>query len=106
MDLFKIKQLPHQTLKEFLSTVRIHGMKVLQCYDGKNKEKMLITCFISGLANKRYSQILQELKPKTLNEAFELIKYEKDDNQPCEIYAINQTKDCFNLSCQNLIERL
>ena len=72
IDLFKIRQQSHETVKDFLSTVRIHGSRILSEYTPAEKEKMLIMCFINGLGNKHYTKILNEIKPTSLKAAFDL----------------------------------
>ena len=105
IDLFKIKQQPPETVNEFLSTVRIHGSKILSEFNQVEKEKMLIMCFINGLGNKHYSQILKEIKPTSLKVAFELIKKEKECSDDWKVNVISKQQHCGN-NCQSQFKAL
>ena len=62
--------------------------------------------FINGLRSISAKFVLEELKPRTLDEAYSLIKDEKLDAEEIEspIYAFNESKpNCF---CYKKIEQL
>jgi len=99
LELLKIKQQPHESTKDFLSSVRVNGMKVLHAINNSaEKEKLLIMCFTNGLSNKRFSKILNEIKPKSLKQAFELIKNEKSESAENNVHALND--EHYNNHCQ------
>jgi len=91
LSLFKIEQKRHQSTRDFLSTVRVEGIKILHNISEKDREKMLVRTFIHGLRHKKYSKILDELAPTTLDEAFNLIKKEplESETEIGEIDGIN-----------------
>ena len=107
VELFKIKQQPFQSLKDYLSAVRINGIKALQSQPPIEREKFLVMCFINGLASKKYAHILNEIKPTNLCEAYNLIKNEKlDENVDKSIFAIEEENDSKQINWQNKIEKL
>ena len=107
IDLLNVKQLPNQSTKEFLSSVRINGMRILSEKLPAEREALLIMTFVNGLRNKKITKILQELHPKTLQEAFTLIKSEsvEDANEDC-INLINnqQTEQCSSYCKQQIAD--
>ena len=83
-QLLKIKQSSGEKVGEFLTKIIITGMKILHNVDDKNeREKLMLSAFVNGLSNPRYTLALNEMKPNSLEEAFKLIKKEyvdEDDN--------------------------
>ena len=101
LNVLKVKQLPGQSTRSFLSNVRIHCQKLFTNETVEEKEKHLVMAFINGLINPTTRKILAELKPKTIDEAFSLIKDEKVENEGIDtsIFAMKdekQTCDCIN----------
>ena len=74
LNVLKVKQLPGQSTRSFLSNVRIHCQKLFTNETVEEKEKHLVMAFINGLINPTTRKILAKLKPKTIDEAFSLIK--------------------------------
>lgn len=102
----KVKQLPGQSTRSFLSTVRVHCQKLFYNQTTEERETWLLKSFINGLMNAEARKVLDELKPRTLEEAFSLIKDEKFENgfqEEC-IFAIN--KESQTCSCSRRIENL
>lgn len=108
MDLCRIQQQPNQTTREFLSSIRVSAQKNLHCKTQSEKEDIMVLAFINGLKNKAASRILNELKPQSLEEAFQLVKKEKvneeDEHQLClQIKEEEKQKHC---QCLEKIELL
>ena len=78
LNMLNIKQTPGQSLRDFLSIVRIEGYKQLSSETPDNIENILVSCFINGLCDKKLSEALKYLKPTTINEAYKLVKKEKE----------------------------
>ena len=76
LSLMDIKQNPKQTLREYLSTVRVEGFKLLSHETPKRREELLLATFINGLENSQFTKALRHLKPDSLEEAYEMIKKE------------------------------
>ena len=84
-NLFKTKQLHGKSLRDFLSSIRIETQKLFFDKSAKEKEAIMEMGFINGLSNSSFRKILSELKPKSLEEAYSLIKNEQID----EVKAIS-----------------
>ena len=75
-------------MRDFLSSICIQCQKQIFEKSVEEREKIMILAFINGLQNTAFAKILTELKPKTVDEAYTLIKHEKtDENQ--EISYVN-----------------
>jgi len=108
LELLKIKQQPGQNIKEYLSAIRIQGMKVLHNKGAAEREVLLVMAFINGLKSDKLTKVLEQLKPKTLDKAFELIKNEQSDtfDEEVNLFAINERHTCNCSSYKREIERL
>lgn len=88
------KQKLNQSLRDFLSEVRIKCMRTISCQEPEEREQMMLTAFQNGLLNRKFEIILKQVAPKTLNEAFEILKNEKDEvRNEEEIYAMEESTD-------------
>jgi hypothetical protein len=77
MSLLKIKQGADQPLRDFIREIRVSAIKIMGLeYDPMEREKCMIAAFINGLSNRRAAVALQQLKPTTLDECFDLVKKE------------------------------
>lgn len=105
-NLLKVKQSHGQSTRSYLSNVRIHCQKIFTNESVQEREKCLIMVFINGLYSSAARKILEELKPKSLDEAYSLIKDEKINLETCDspLYAINETRE--NCHCQKKIDLL
>jgi len=77
VSLLNIKQKQGQTVKDFLSEIRVETMRLCPDSDRDEREKVMIMTFIEGLRSQKHATILRRLNPATLNEAFQLLKNEK-----------------------------
>ena len=77
LSMTNIKQTPGQTVRDFLSVVRVEGYKLLSNEEPDKIETVLTSTFINGLSNKNFREALKQLKPSTLTEAYKMIKDEK-----------------------------
>ena len=78
-QLLNIKQAAGQTIKSFLSEIRIASFRCLENETSAEREKFGIMAFLNGLQSKALRLTLKELNPATLDEAYGLIK--KEDRQ-------------------------
>jgi len=83
--LYSIKQKSHQTLREFLSEVRIEGYKLMKDVNPIERETKLLDVFTKGLRNKEVRAALNAHKVNSLDDAYKLIKKEKCSDS--EYYA-------------------
>jgi len=110
-NLLKIKQLPGQSLRDFLSTIRIEGQKLFYDKSASEKESLMVMGFVNGLSNSSFTKALTELKPTTLEEAYSLIKNEesKSVSHVLQINGINSVEkercDCSS-QIQLLLSRI
>ena len=77
LQLLNIKQSASQSTRDFLSVLRVEAHRVLLDEPRENREHFLVNAFINGLYNEKFSCALQYLEPKTLKEAYEMIKNER-----------------------------
>ena len=75
-SVLNIKQKSNQKIKDFVSEIRITVMKLFPDEDKLEREKIMLMAFIEGLRNSKHSTILKQISPKTLQEAFEILKNE------------------------------
>ena len=80
LELLDIYQGENQSLRDFLSSVRIKAYKVLQQYKYEDRENYMVMAFINGLRNKRFARCLKQLNPGSLNEAYEMVKRNINDD--------------------------
>jgi hypothetical protein len=98
IELLEVKQDIGETLREFLSRIRVAGCKLLSSVtDEDEREELLVMAFRSGLKNKKIAMCLKEFKPETLNEAFDIIKHEKSLNDGSRI----ETTHCRRISADD-----
>ena len=74
MAFLDIKQEPAQSIRDFVSDIRIHGYQLMGDKDPKKREEYYILAFLNGLANKKHSLAVKQLQPSSLTEAFNLLK--------------------------------
>ena len=91
INLLDIKKYPAQSTLDFLSVIRVEGHKVLANENAEDREKLLVKAFINGLSNRKVSEVLNHLSPKSLDDSFKLVKYEKTDDSSASINAIHNS---------------
>ena len=75
MSLLKFVQ-NNLSIKEYASQLRIRGFKLLGLEDSDKREQMVLSAFINGLNDKKLSILVKSSKPKTLQDACNIIKEE------------------------------
>ena len=80
VELLQIKQHPQQKLRDYVSAIRVEAWRVMGEGDDKKREEYCVAAFIDGLYNRRCSVALKQLVPKTLEEAFKLVKHTDNEN--------------------------
>lgn len=93
VKLFACKQRPEQHVREFLSEIRVEGYRLLKDMNPLEREKHLINAFSKGLRNEGLQSALSRMEITTLDEAYNLVKKEKNTNT--ETAFIRKT-DCEN----------
>ena len=81
VKLFACKQRPDQHVREFLSEIRIEGYRLLRDMSPSEREKHLINAFSKGLLNEGLQSALSRMEISTLDEAYNLVKKEKNANK-------------------------
>lgn len=79
VELLTIKQLPQQKVRDFMSAIRVEAWRLMGDTDDDKREEYCVTAFIDGLHNRRCRVALKQLSPKTLEEAYSMIKHEDAD---------------------------
>ena len=96
IKLFSHKQRRNQTTREFRSEIRREGYKLLKDLDPKQRETHMISAFCDGLYNEDVKKALKYRKCETLDEAYNLIKKEKqfggDEDGVARIVTSNKTQ--------------
>ena len=93
-QLFNIRQKPNQSLREFISEIRVSGYKIFEDVDPMKREALFIKCFIQGLINKLHSLVLEEIQPKTLEEAYNVLRNENN-------MSSNGSGDCYKIAADH-----
>jgi hypothetical protein len=93
VKLYSIKQKPHQSLREFLSEIRIEGYKLLKGIDAEEREKRLVDAFSKGLRSDEIRAALNTHVVDSLDDAYRLIKKEKCTTDECYTRQINSGND-------------
>lgn len=83
IHLLKINQRADQSLKEFVTEIRVAATRAMgvNC-DTAKRESHMIAAFINGLYNKRVAVAVKTLKPQTLEECFNMVKREVHRSDP------------------------
>jgi predicted aspartyl protease len=87
--LLGVKQKPDQTLKEFMTELRVEIFRHWPQMEDAKKEEFLITAFLNGIADRDVSIAIQALHPFCLEEAYNLAKKEckfRDNKSKGESY--------------------
>ncbi len=74
--LFELKQEQHQHVDDFIRNIRIRAHDVIYDYPVDEREQLMVTCLVKGLRNEAISSALCILAPKTLDQAWKMIKKE------------------------------
>lgn len=72
--LLQLRQTPHQPTADYLRQLRIHAFRTIGHLDTATRECYLVEAFIQGLKNQHISKAVGFLKPKSLEEAFDMVK--------------------------------
>lgn len=78
--LYGCKQKSDQSLREYLSEIRVEGYKLLRNMNPQDREKHLIDAFKRGLRSEQLQFALNSVRVETLDEAYRLVKKEKRTN--------------------------
>lgn len=92
VEFLQLKQLPHQKLRDFISTIRIESWNLMGDDDETKREEYAVMAFINGITSKKCSLALKQLAPATLEEAFQLVKHEESEALPDE--NVRQMNNC------------
>ena len=76
LDILNIKQISGQDVREFMSEIRMASTK-LSKMTLEEKESLMLKSFINGLIDKRMACALKQIKPQSMENAYEIIKKEK-----------------------------
>ena len=106
VELLNVKQRHDQSIREFVSQIRIQAWKIIGDANPELRESYSVLAFINGLRNGNCSTALRELAPKTLESAYQMVKHEakrrdtKDCDNSIRIIA-NQ-----NVHSENIIQKM
>jgi len=116
-SLLNIKQKTGQSIRDFVSEVRVTTMRLFPNKNASEREKILLMTFIEGIRNYKHSIILKQRNPATLNDAYDLLRNEKDteppfvmkidvEEQQSQIAKLNKKLDIALRKIEDLEERL
>ena len=100
IEFLKLKQQPQQKLREFVSDIRNKAWKTMSDEDDEKREELCVMAFIKGMLNKKCSLALEQLKPKTLDEAYKMVKREHSEPQEDEVIRFVSNGDSRNMEIQ------
>ena len=86
----------NMSIREYLTTLRVAGMKQMPDHDDNEQETILINAFLKGINNRNAAKATELMRPKSLEEAFNLIK--KEDKKPENDYVRKMTIDIYQKS--------
>lgn len=81
----------NMSIREYLTTIRVAGMKQMPDHDDNEREAILINIFLKGINNRNAAKATELMRPKSLEEAFNLIK--KEDKKPENYYVRKMITD-------------
>ncbi|MEL7309469.1 MAG: hypothetical protein AAGK05_17510, partial [Pseudomonadota bacterium] len=104
IKLFEVKQAQHQHIDEFIREIRMRAHDVIYDYPEDEREDLMVKCLIKGVRNENISSALSILAPKTLEEAWKLIK--KEDKKT--ILSVTNSVDVVHCtsSCEKKMQEL
>lgn len=79
-ELLNIKQKEGQSIKDFISEIRIKCSKFIPDMETQEREKIMVMTLIEGLSNRKQATILKQLEPNSVEEIYQLIKKERTEN--------------------------
>jgi hypothetical protein len=109
MQLLKLKQHSDQTLRDFVTNIRVNAVKIMGINSHpQQREEYMIAAFINGLNNKRAAIALKELAPKSLQDCYTLVKKEKCETISDEghIRLVSNDKDETIANLENQLRHL
>ena len=74
-----IKQKPGQKIRDFISEIRVSVMKLFPNEGSEERERIMVMAFTEGLRNYKYTTILRRMNPASLQDAFEVLKNEHEE---------------------------
>lgn len=92
VDLFFVVLHEGQTLREYISCLRIKAFKLYGYKPPKGLEKSLINALRKGLLNRSYAAIIETENPDSLEEAYEILKREKVDKKVDNLCSLNENE--------------
>jgi len=100
LKMFKLHQLEREPLIDFIKRIRCEAANNLLSLDRHKREQYMLKVLAEGLLNKKLSSVLDTLKPKSLDEAYNLIKNEVASNN------IQSTETCLQLTLGRESEKI
>ena len=77
------------TLRQYLTAIRVAGVREMPDDDEGEREKTLVSIFLKGVNNRLAARATEIMKPKTLEEAFNLMKKEDKSRYNDKLRIIN-----------------
>ena len=94
IKLLNVRQKANQTLRDYVSELRVEAYRIMKELSIQEREQYLITAFLNGICDSRTSTAIKSLKPLTLEEAFNMVKKEQK-------YSPNSDLD-FDVAVRNI----
>jgi len=87
MKLLEIKQKVGQSIREFLSEIRVEGYKLMKKCTNVERENLMVIAFIDGILNQKIAVAVKALQPKDLDAAYKLVKKEEINNNQGDYFS-------------------
>jgi len=87
IKLLEIKQKDGQSLRDYLSEIRVEGYKLMKRVDNNEREKQMVIAFVDGIKNQKAAVAVKALQPKNLDAAYNLFKKEEINYKSNECFT-------------------
>jgi len=104
IKLLELKQKEEQSLKDFLSEIRIEAFKLTRNMNSDQREKLMTVAFIEGLLNQKVAVAVKALNPSNLDNAYSLVKKEEPNFGILKSYARKVSENINYENNNNLVK--
>ena len=88
IKLLEIKQKYDQSLRDYISQLRITAYRLMSDHDVHLREKYLVVAFLTGLFDEKTAIAVRSMDPDSLDKAYSMVKHEQKNN-PMKQFDVN-----------------
>lgn len=106
LELMTVHQQPNQTIREFITSLRLKAFKIHGRKPPKDLEQQLLVAFHEGLADRTHAAVVKVAQPGTLEEAYDVLRKEKIDRERTPITSFREEENVrlINNGCNEVKE--